>query len=380
MEARLADIQSLSPSEERAWCALAERAIEPNPFFEPGFIVTASRHFEGFSNTRLLVVHEGSEFRAVLPITGVVRSKIPPRPTIETRGYPTMASGVSTPLVDRMCVDRAVGSLLDGLRFASDRGELPGILTLARIVDDGPVMESLRREAGARGMPTFVKESWVRGMVTRDGKWESPLTGDRRRSNARRRRGLEKDFGNEVSVVDRTHDPAAMAHFVRMEASGWKGRGEGTAYARDPAKTAWFRDWCQWWTSAGRLIVIAVNVGETSIAMLYCVRAGDGIFLYRTAYDDAYSKYGPGALLLEAVMDVLFKQTDATWIDSSTDPGNKINLEMLPERRSMAMLLIGTGGRVDRSLISAMPALTSGVSELRRLRERVRAVGEKART
>ena len=103
--------------------------------------------------------------------------------------------------------------------------------------------------------------------------------------------------------------------------------------------------------------MIVVNVGKMSIAMLYCVGAGEGIFLYRTAYDDAYAKYGPGALLLEAVMEVLFKQTDATWIDSSTDQGNKINLEMLLERRSMAMLLIGTGGRVDRSLISAMPAL-----------------------
>ncbi len=40
------------------------------------------RHFEGFSKTRLLVVHEGSEFRAVLPITGVMRPKIPPRPAI----------------------------------------------------------------------------------------------------------------------------------------------------------------------------------------------------------------------------------------------------------------------------------------------------------
>ena len=79
-------------------------------------------------------------------------------------------------------------------------------------------------------MPTFTKESWVRGMVTRDGKWDNPLTGDRRRSNARRRRGLEKDFGGEVSVVDRTHDPEAMADFLRLEASGWKGRGDGTAY------------------------------------------------------------------------------------------------------------------------------------------------------
>lgn len=146
--------------------------------------------------------------------------------------------------------------------------------SLTRIVENGSVIESLRREAEAREMPTFTKESWVRGMVTRDGKWDNPLTGDRRRSNARRRRGLEKDFGGEVSVVDRTHDPEAMADFLRLEASGWKGRGDGTAYPRDPAKVAWFRDWCQWWTSAGRVIVIAVNVGETSIAMLYCLRVG----------------------------------------------------------------------------------------------------------
>jgi Acetyltransferase (GNAT) domain len=296
-----------------------------------------------------------------------------------TRGDPTMISLLSTPLVDRACVDEAVGALLDGLRLGAKRGELPGILSLTRIVESGSVIESLGREADARGMPTFTKESWVRGMVTRDGKWDNPLTGDRRRSNARRRRGLEKDFGGEVSVVDRTNDPEAMADFLRLEASGWKGRGDGTAYARDPAKVAWFRDWCQWWTSAGRVIVIAVNSGETSIAMLYCLRAGEGIFLYRTAYDDAYSKYGPGALLLEGVMDVLLKQTDASWIDSSTDPENKINLEMLPERRSLAMLLIGTGGRLDRSLISAMPAMTRGVAELGRMRVRLRQAGAKIR-
>lgn len=79
-------------------------------------------------------------------------------------------------------------------------------------------------------------------------------------------------------------------------------------------------------------------------------------------------------------MDVLLKETDASWIDSSTDPENKINLEMLPERRSMAMLLIGTGGRLDRSLISAMPVMTRGVAELGRMRGRLREAGAKIRS
>ena len=180
-------------------------------------------------------------------------------------------------------------------------------------------------------------------------------------------------------IVNRTHDPSAMVDFVRMEASGWKGTGDGTAYARDPAKVAWFQEWCAWWASAGRVIVIAVNLGGKSIAMLYCVLAGEGIFLYRTAYDDAYSKYGPGALLLEAVMEVLLGETSAEWVDSSTDPANKINLEMLPERQTIAMLLVGTGGRVDRSVISAMPAMTRGVAEIGRIRMRLRQAAAKAR-
>jgi CelD/BcsL family acetyltransferase involved in cellulose biosynthesis len=380
MDSRLIDLQSLSSSEEQAWSALAERAVEPNPFFEPGFLLTACRHFEGFSKTRLLVVSEGPEFRAVLPIVAIGRPRVPPRRTIETRGSPTMVSVMSTPLVDRECVEQAVGALLDGLRSGSARGEIPGIVSLARATEKGPVLDALRRGAAARGMPTFIQETWERGMVSRGGTWEQPLTGDRRRSNARRRRRLSEEFGKEVSIVNRTLDPGAPADFLRMEVSGWKGRDEGTAYARDPAKVAWFQEWCDWWTSAGRLVVIAVNLGDISIAMLYCIIGGEGIFLYRTAYDDAYAKYGPGALLLEAVMEALLQEKGAQWIDSSTDPGNKINLEMLPERRSIAMLLVATGGRADRLAVSAMPALTRGVSELRRLRRRVSGAAAKVRT
>lgn len=380
METRLINIEDVSPSEEQAWSALAERAIEPNPFFESGFLTLASRHFEGFSKTRLLVAHEGSEFRGVLPIIGVERTRIPPRLTMTTRGYPTMISGLSTPLVDRTCVDRTIGALLDGLRVGAKRGDLPGILSLWRIVDNGPVIDSVRRESAARGIPVFAKESWVRGMVNRTGRWESPVSGQRRRENARRRRVLARDSGSELSVVDRTLDPAAATEFLKMEASGWKGRDEGTAYARDPSKIAWFHEWTDRWTKAGRLKLLSLNVGNTSIAMQYYIRAGEGLFLFRIAYDASYAKYGPGGLLLESGMEIQLEQTDASWIDSSADPDNAFLLEMLPERRTISMLLIGTGGGADRTLVSTMPIMTRGVAELRRAPQWLKQFGRSVST
>lgn len=379
MQTRLIGIHDLLPSEEQAWGALAERAIEPNPFFEPGFLVLASRRFEGFSKTRLLVVHEGPDFRAVLPIIGVERPRMPLRPTMATRGNPTMVSGMSTPLIDGACVDQATGALLDGLHRGAEDGELPGILSVQRIREYGPVINALRRESAARGMPNFTKESWVRGTVHRTGRWENPLTGERRRANARRRRGLAKDFGGEVRVVDRTLDPAAAADFVRMEASGWKGRGEGSAFGRDPAKVEWFQEWSDLWTGAGRVVVLSLYVGDTAVAMHYSILAGDGIFLYRIAHDESYAKYGPGALLLESVMERLLEQTDAVWIDSCTDPDNTFLLEILPEKITISMLLIGTGGMVDRIAVSAMPLMTRGVAQLQETRQRVAELSGQAR-
>lgn len=380
METRLITIKDLSASDEKAWSALAERAVEPNPFFEPGFLLLASRHFEGFAKSRLLVVQEGSEFRGVLPIIDVERARIPPRLTMTTRGDPTMVSGLCVPLVDGSCVGQAVGGLLDGLRAGARRGELPGILSLKRLVENGVVIDALRREAASRGMPTFTKESWQRGLVTRAGSWESPLNRKRRGEIARLRRALSNDHGAEVSLEDRTLDPAMVSEFMTMEASGWKGRSEGSAIARTPEKIAWFREWCERWTKTGRVQGLALHLGETPIAMQYSILAGDGVFLFRTAYDDAYARYGPGAMLLESTLETLRKQTDAIWVDSSTDPGNEFLLKMLPERRTITMLLIGTGGMVDRMMVSSIPVMTRGVEEFRRVRRRVRRAGSKPRS
>jgi hypothetical protein len=370
VDTRFIDIGKLQPWEEQAWNSLAEEATEPNPFFEPGFLALASRHFDGFSRTRLLVAQEGRAFKGLIPIVGVERARVPPRRTTTTRANPTMVSAMCTPLVDRTCVDQAIGALLEGLRGAAKCGDLPGIVSLKRVGDDGPVVESLHRKAGAAGLPIFTKDTYERGVVTRSGKWANPLSGSRRREIGRRRRLLERDTGSELLVVDRTKDPAAVADFLTIEASGWKGQGLGMALALDPRKVAWFHEWYAYWTETGRLTVLALNLGDTSIAMQYFIRAGDGIFVYRVAHDAGYPKYGLGQMLFESAMELLYKDTDAEWMDACTDPDNAFFLAMLPERRTTSMLLIGTGGLVDRACVSAMPTMSRVVAAQRQARQR----------
>jgi GNAT superfamily N-acetyltransferase len=180
-------------------------------------------------------------------------------------------------------------------------------------------------------------------------------------------------------MVDRTRDPGAAADFMRIEASGWKGRGEGTAYARDPRKIDWFHEWSDYWGGTQRMKVLALNLGDTSIAMQYFIRAGDGIFLYRIAFDENYPKYGLGQMLLESALEFLFKETDADWLDACTDADNDFLLAMLPERRTTSTVLIGIGGVVDRTCVSATPTMSKAVVAQRRARERLaRSVGSAA--
>jgi CelD/BcsL family acetyltransferase involved in cellulose biosynthesis len=368
MKTRIVKLGSLSASDEQSWRDLADRVLEPNPYFEPDFLSLSCRHFPGYAKTALVIAEEGDAFKGILPLVNVERRRIPPRMVARSRDYPTGVSSLCTPLVDSACVDQATTALLHGLEDAAKHEGWPGIFSFDRIGDDGPVAESIRRMAGNLGYPVFVKETWVRGTVTRTGRWDNPVDGHRRREIGRRRRLLAKEAGAEVTVVERSSDPSALDDFLRMEASGYKGKEGGLAFSRTPETAAWFREWRDRWAKAGRLVMLALNVGDVPIAMQCFVRAGPGFFCFRIAFDEEYARYFPGAMLLSSALEFLRDETDAQWVDSCSDPNNEFFLGMLPERRRLSMLLIGTGGALDRRLVGALPAIN-----------RVKSASEQAR-
>ena len=283
-------------------------------------------------------------------------------------GNPTAVCALGTPLLDASCPDESMGSLLDGLTEASHDEGWPGIVALKWAAHDGPVMDCLRHTCQMRGLPFFAKEVWDRGVVRRGGRWERPLGKTRGRKLAASRRMLGRDTDAEVKLIDRTLDPSVVEDFLVMEMSGWKGRSGGLAFAKDTHKTAWFREWYARWSATGRLTVLCLQAGERPVAIELFVRAGDGIFCFRGAFDSAYSKYAPGALALVDSMEYLLEHTDAQWMDSATDEGNTFLLEILPERRTLSNVYVGVGGFLDRSSVKALPAITGLVAAERRFR------------
>ncbi len=358
MQTRLVRVKDLSKDDEDAWRRLAARSLEPNPFAEPDFFILSVRHFEKYADARLVIAQEGTEFTGVLPLARVDSPRVPPRRIESTTADPTQISGLQTPLVDRTDPDQTVDALMAALGRAARYDGWPGIVLFDEIASDGPVAASLRRVCEQRRCPIFVKDTWERATVSRVGKWATPVDAKRRGDIGRRRRQLVNDAGAEVTVIDLSAEPAACDAFLEMELAGWKGREGGHAFARYPNMAAWFRDWHRRLVAANRVTLLALTVGSVRIAMTYFVRGGEGLFCFRVAFDETYAKYGPGPMLLASALDFLRDNTDAAWIDSMTGKDNTFFLRMLPERRRLSRLYIGTGGRLDRAMVSALPALT----------------------
>jgi hypothetical protein len=56
-----------------------------------------------------------------------------------------------------------------------------------------------------------------------------------------------------------------------------------------------------------------------------------------------------------------YARADAAWVEAPTDKDNW-SLHLLPEHRTLTNVLIGTGGLLDRSLVSALPAMRKVVT------------------
>ena len=84
---------------------------------------------------------------------------------------------------------------------------------------------------------------------------------------------------------------------------------------------------------------VSLEAGNTPLAMICCVRAGEGLFAYRTAYNEDLARFGPGVAVFLAAMEHFDRETDALWFDSCTVPDNQHLLGLFPDRRPMATVM-----------------------------------------
>jgi hypothetical protein len=314
----------VEPRRLSAWASLVSRAAEPNPFFEPDYLIPTVRHRK--VAVTLLTVFEGDDMVACLPLFRHGRTLL----RLPMWGIPNV---LGVPHVDPDYVETAWPLALD---FLSTRLDLRRVLRLHRVPVDGsvgpallaavdrfrcPAMEpppvscpTIRRRPG----PTYLKDT---------------LQARTRLKLGQKRRNFESLLGHPLRLVDRGPDPSAVERFLALEGSGWKGRA-GTAMLSIPGEPDFFREMCTRFRDRGRLRMLSLEAGDTVVAMRCDVAAGDGLFSLKTSYDERFARFSPG-LLLEIDSVTMFHEGPAAWLSSATNYPGSPTFAVYPDRRTL---------------------------------------------
>jgi len=343
----------LTPDVVAAWRDLAARAAEPNPCYEPDFLLPAMAHLAGGDAVRLLVVRRGAGLDALVPVryTPRWRPRIPV-PALVSWTHPYHLLG--TPLVDRDR-DRARSACTALLRTPWRLRGAAALFDVHGVGDDGPVSAALDEALASTGGRAVRWDGHERAALVRSTDGTAGVASGSRHKRVRRsRRALERAAG-PVTVVDRAGDPAAVERFLALEAAGWKGRS-GTAVLSDPASAAFFREVCSRFADAGRLELRSLEVPAGPVAVQVALRAGDAVFHMKVAYDEQYGDHSPGVQLLVDYAD-RFAGEGLALRDSCTAAGNVTESQIWPGRRRVSDVVVPFAGPLSRTAVSVLDRL-----------------------
>ncbi|SOE00426.1 GNAT family N-acetyltransferase [Blastococcus haudaquaticus] len=355
------------------WRDLATRAAEANPFAEPDVVVPAMRHLDG-RDAALLTVWDGDRLDALLPVRWPMRIPLPggrwlPLPAWEATTLPYRPLG--TPLLDRT---RAVDAAAALLRPPVSARRPAAMLGVRAFSDDGPVAAAFDEALAGGGRTVLRLKTYQRAVFLSDSGTTPGKSGRRRYRQVRAaREKLDQQVGVST-ILDRSGDPSAVEDFLRLEASGWKGRA-GSALACRPEHADWFREMCAGLAAQGRLELLSLRAGGKDLAMECCLLAGEDAFHLKAAYDEAYADYVPGMQPLLHVIDG--QGGKAHRRDSCTLPDNALMNSLWPDRRTLSTVLLPLHGAVGGATLGlvrgARRTVGRGRAAVGRLRKRSEA-------
>lgn len=333
---RLEDLHTIEP----AWQALADRAVEPNVFYEPWMMLPALRQFHAKARLEIYAVYadflNDSRLVAFVPFEREawafgLRSR-------RRRLLRYYYCALCTPLLDREFGSDAMAELLRGLRSSS------GLYEFSHVNADGPVMQAIVAALGEkwRGEAAqIITRAFLTPYASAEDYLASTFKPKKRRAMQKREDQLRQH--GEVDYGTLTSERALsqwIEEFLAVEASGWKGQA-ATAFASVPGGADFFRSICWNAHGRGRLEMHALRLSGRPIALLCLFSAHGELAAFRTAYDEQFSRYGPGVLLAVWHSCMLHEREEVRAMDSCADPESRLDNELWLGRRRLASFQIG---------------------------------------
>ena len=361
----LAELTRLAPG----WQALADRALESNPFYEPRFLLTMVRETGPYPGLEFWVVAPRNAPDLPLGVFPLRRRRIGPGGMVHllspfTRGRSGAREvdiDLGVPLIDTLRADAVLDALLDQL----DHCLWPPLgLDWFGLAADGAFCVALRARLAARRQPMHELGGWRRAMFRPAADAQtylaSVLSKRRAKDLAQSRRQIERQGGPiSFDVLAPDADPLPWIDaYVAMEAGGWKGQ-QGTDIGADPAMRRFFTQSLTASHAAGRVLAYRLCAGGTPIAQTWVLFGADGKvgLAWKMAYDDVYKKMSPGLLLQIDVMDVLHSpDSPVQAIDSCATPGHPLWTWFWPATRELVHLVAVPRTPLHRAVLALLAA------------------------
>jgi hypothetical protein len=339
---------------------LCVRTIEPNIFFNPRFLAPAMPRLED-REVRLAVIREGDEDRSRLRFLVPFSVEKPPVPLGVSimRAWSSPFGPLGTPLIDNDDPVSVVEDLLDML--SRPHLKLPKVLVLPDMRLDGPVASVLRTVALGRNLSFHETLKFERPFLDSRLDGEDYLKNSLRAHHYREFRRLKRrlgDLGRLEYTVARQPDEIrrGVEAFLALEAAGWKGR-ERTAMAIDRYRAAFAREAVHGLAERDMCRVHTLTLDGKVIACLIVFIENGCAYTWKTAYDENFSAYSPGTLLMIEVTKTHLDDPNIMATDSCAVPDHPVMSRIWSERRAIGTLVIGLTPEADRAARQAAKQL-----------------------
>jgi hypothetical protein len=158
---------------------------------------------------------------------------------------------------------------------------------------------------------------------------------------------LSEELDASLEARDEAGSDTAISDFLALEAAGWK-RDHGTAMASVEGHGEMFTRICHAFDELGRLQLLTLRAGEHILAAKCNIVAADGVFCFKIAFDENWSKFSPGVQLEAANVDFFHANPELAWMDSCAEPTNQMINRLWPDRRPIEVKAV-TGGGAGRA-------------------------------
>jgi hypothetical protein len=332
---------------------LSNRVMEPNVFFSGRMLAPAMPRVED-RQVRLALIRDQSDrtsrMRLLMPFS------------VEKPGFAVGASilrvwanpfgPLGTPLVDAEDAAETLDNLLEAL--TDKQARLPRVLVMPDLRLNGRFTQLMRAVAVARNLPLTVTSPYQRPTLESDLDGEAYL---RQAVSAHHLREMRRLWRNIEKTGTLTYEVARQPgdirrrteEFLALEAKGWKGR-KRSALISDRYRAAFAREAIGNLAEADGVRIHTLDWNGRAIASLIVFLMAGEAYTWKTAYDEEFSRFSPGKLLMMKVTDWHLEDANILRTDSCAVPDHPIMSRLWTEREEMGTLVIGLHESSDRDV------------------------------